>query len=152
MFIVGTNKLHEQSLANLYQKLYTHFPSGEDLRSIREQIIHLFQRTPLRLRLERPKVQRVGEIAHDEEQIEAPADALHGDRRHLADHGVEGEGDHDADGDAFAAGFGVEDFGGDDPWFVSQYRWFECSVLRRVFFPRCYSQESGPLVALKLIL
>lgn len=85
-------------------------------RRIREQIIHLLQRPALGLRLERPEVQRVGEIADNEKQVEAPADALHGDGRDLADHGVEGEGDHDADRDTFGAGAGVEDFGGDDPW------------------------------------
>jgi len=132
MFIVGTNKLREKSLFNLYQHRTITSPSGEDLRSIGEQIIHLFEWPPLRLRLERPKVQRIGEIAHDEEQVEAPSDAFHGDRRDLADHSVKGEGDHDADRDAFAAGFGVEDFGGDDPWVVSQYRSFGYVALRRV--------------------
>jgi hypothetical protein len=88
---------------------------GVNLRSVCKQIIHLLERPSLRLRLESPEVQGVCEVANDEEQVKAPADAFHGDRRHLTDHGVESEGDHDSDRDAFAAGFGVEDFGGDDP-------------------------------------
>lgn len=89
--------------------------SGFDVRSISEQVVHLFERTLLGLRLEGPEVQRVGEVAHDEEQVELPANAAHGDGRDLADHGVESEGHHHADGDTFGAGAGVEDFGGDDP-------------------------------------
>jgi hypothetical protein len=117
MFIVGTNNLNKRKSANRFQHLEMRpFVGSINLRSICEQIIHLLERPSLRLRLERPEVQRIREVAHDEKQVKAPANAFHGDWRHLTDHGVESEGDHDSDRDAFAAGFGVEDFGGDDPW------------------------------------
>ena len=107
------NPVH--ALLNIDLKVL-HVHRRHEQRRVREQVIHLLKRTFLRLGLESPEVQRVGEIADDEEEVEAPADALHGDGRHLANHSVEGEGDHDADGNALGAGAGVEDFGGDDPW------------------------------------
>lgn len=87
----------------------------KNIRRISEQVVHLLERAALGLGLESPEVERVGEVADDEEQVEAPADAAHGDGRDLTDHGVEGERHHDADGDALSARAGVEDLGGDDP-------------------------------------
>jgi hypothetical protein len=94
-----------------------HIHRRHEPRRVGEEVVHLLERPLFGLGLGGPEPNRVGEIAHHEQDVEAPADFLHGDRGHLADHGVEGEGDHDADGDTLAAGAGVEYFGGDDPCF-----------------------------------
>lgn len=113
-------------LLNLYHALLNinlevlHVHGRDEERRVGEQVVHLLERTSLRLGLEGPEVEGVGEVADDEEEVEPPSDAAHGDGGDLADHGVESEGDHDADGDTLGAGAGVEDFGWDDPWeFVS---------------------------------
>lgn len=126
MSIVGTNSLEQcvsRKSLNCTQKSQKHIfkwrkNKEQHIRRISKQIIHLLQRPLLGLRLEGPEPQGVGEIAHDEEDVEAPADAFHGDGGDLADEGVEGEADHDADGNALAARARVEHFGGDDPWDI----------------------------------
>lgn len=126
MSIVGTNSLEQcvskKALSHTHksqnQKITWEKKQEQHIRRIREQIIHLLQRPPLGLRLEGPEPQGVGEIANDEQDVVAPADAFHGDGGDLADEGVESEADHDADGDAFAARARVEDFGGDDPCLI----------------------------------
>lgn len=80
----------------------------QNLRSISEQVVHLFERALLRLGLRGPEVERVGEVADDKEDVEAPSDVLHGDRGDLSDHGIKGEGDHHADGDTLGTSAGVE--------------------------------------------
>lgn len=102
MFIVGTNHLRSSQFQGRISKLQP------NLRSISEQVVHLFERALLRLRLRGPEVERVGEVADDEKDVEAPSDVLHGDRGDLSDHGVEGEGDHHADGDTLGTSAGIK--------------------------------------------
>lgn len=55
---------------------------------------------------------------YDEENVPSPADAgvvIESNRGGLANHGVEGEGDHTGDGDTLGSGLGVEDLSGDNP-------------------------------------
>lgn len=81
-----------------------------------------------------------------EENVESPAHVFHGDGGYLADHGVEGEGDHDADADAFGTRSCVEDFCGHDPYdsvslpeqYTVERGWGSFGL-----------QDSGPLVQLK---
>jgi hypothetical protein len=85
-------------------------------RTITEQLVHIFQIKPFRLRLETPEEDRVEEVADDENEVEFlasvsanshmilerfdrkmatyPADRSDGNWSHLADHRVESEGSH----------------------------------------------------------
>lgn len=80
-----------------------------------EQLVHVLQIQPLRLRKEGPEEQRVGQIAHDEDDVVPPPDRRHRDGRHLADHRVEGEGGHGAPGHALGAQRGAKQLRRDRP-------------------------------------
>lgn len=66
---------------------------------MREHIVHLLERNLLGLGKESIEEECVGEIADHEEEVVAVFDMLHGDGGHLANHGVEGEGDTGRDRD-----------------------------------------------------
>lgn len=104
-----------QSVLQIMARVAVLGRADDDPRRIFEQIVHLFERTARRLREKNPEEDSVGEVANDEEEVEAIADVGHGDGRDLADHGVEREAGHGGDTHALAAGVRVEDFGGDDP-------------------------------------
>lgn len=77
---------------------------------VREQVIHLLERTLSGLGLDGPEEESVGEVADDlykvskgkihkqnqthEEDIEPPTNFGYSNRRYLADHSVEGEAAH----------------------------------------------------------
>ena len=80
-----------------------------------EQIVRLFQWAPSGLRQACPEEQRIGEIAHPEEDAELERDVRQRDGRDLSNHGLEGKGGHDRDTDALGERARAEDFGWDDP-------------------------------------
>lgn len=84
-------------------------------RCVGEEIVHFLQGLACRFGEEQVEEEGVGEVADDEEEVVAVADVGHGRVGDLADDGVEGEGDHGGDGDAFGARARVEDLGRDDP-------------------------------------
>jgi hypothetical protein len=103
---------------NLPAPIHLRIHSRHEPRRLAKQILHLLEGQLLGFGQERPEEQRVGEVGDAEEDIESPAHVLHPDAGDLADHGVEGEGRHGCDRDAFCAGGGVEDLGGDDPCYL----------------------------------
>jgi hypothetical protein len=80
-----------------------------------KQVVHLLERQVLRLRQEEVEEQRVREVADDEQVVVPVPDVRHGRAGDLPDQGVESEGDHGRDGDAFRPRPRVEDLGGNDP-------------------------------------
>ena len=115
MSIVGTNHLVTKKSQHVPPKISHRICSRRDVRGVGEQVVHLFQRALLRLRLRSPEVKRVGEITHNKQNIKPPTNLLHGNRRHLPNHRVERKRHHDTDTDSLGAGAGVEDLGGHDP-------------------------------------
>ena len=112
-----------------------HVHCGHKQWSIGEQIVHLFERTFLRLWLEGPEEESVSEVADHlvkllviscrakiqgcgatyEEDVVPPAYTLHGYRGDLANQSVERKRDHDADGDTFGTCASVENLGRHNP-------------------------------------
>ncbi|KKA20211.1 hypothetical protein T310_5780 [Rasamsonia emersonii CBS 393.64] len=84
-------------------------------RRLVEQLVHVLQIQPLGLRKESPEEERVGQIAHDEDDVVPPSDRRHCDGRDLADHRVEGERRHGAPGHALNAHRGAEQLCRDRP-------------------------------------
>lgn len=93
----------------------SHVHGRDEPWSIGEEVVHLFERSLLGLRLCGPEPKGIGEVANHEEDVEAPANFFHGNRGHLADHGVECKGNHDADTDALGACASIENLSWDDP-------------------------------------
>lgn len=84
-------------------------------RMITEQLVHILQTQPFRLRLETPEEDGVAQIANDENEVELPADSRYGNRRDLPDHRVESEARHGSPRDAFQPHRGSEHLRGNTP-------------------------------------
>lgn len=80
-----------------------------------EQIVHVFEGQLASLREEGPEHGCVGEVGHDEENVEVPCRIRHADGSDLADHSVERVRCHGSERHTFGTRCGVEDLGGDQP-------------------------------------
>lgn len=89
--------------------------SRHDPRRVREHIVHLLQWYLLCLGQKDPEKDGVGEIADEENEVELICDLFHGNRRDLADHGVEGERSHGGNRHALGPGARVKDLCRDYP-------------------------------------
>lgn len=86
-----------------------------DPRRMREHIIHLLKRHLLRLREQRPKEERIREIANHKQKIIPVMDVPHRDGRHLSNHGIERERGHSGNRDTLRPCSRVKHFCWDNP-------------------------------------
>ena len=100
--------------------------------SVGEQVVHLLKRALGGLRQEAVEEDGVGQIAHlqtllapsrgcqdnvtyNEQNVEPPADVLHGNTGNLSDHCIQAKRSHRSDSDTLGTCLRVEDLGGNDP-------------------------------------
>lgn len=85
-------------------------------RLIPKQSVHILQRQLRGLREYKPEEDSVRKVKDAENDIKAPATNIrNGGSGNLADHRVEGKGDHGCDGDTLRSGLCVKDLSADDP-------------------------------------
>ena len=80
-----------------------------------EQLVHILEVQARGLWQESPQEKTISCIANDKDDVVPPTNSGDGDRRDLADHGIEGEGRHTTQGDAFHAHGIAEQLGWDGP-------------------------------------